>query len=123
MRTAKGEDVYVDKGLLLNQTQKTNSQNDDLEAGKLILQKIQSNIKKGVSLSHSKRQSVDSQGFEEMVRSEGDYGNVGQTPNSKLRSIINTNISNKKLYKLSKSELQRQEQMEKKMGETHEELK
>lgn len=58
-----------------------------------------------------------------MVRSEGDYGNVGQTPNSKLRSIINTNISNKKLYKLSKSELQRQEQMEKKMVETHEELK
>lgn len=55
-----------------------------------------------------------------MVRSEGDYGNVGQTPNSKLRSIINTNISNKKLYKLSKSEQQRQEKIEKEMVETHE---
>lgn len=73
-----GENVYVDKGSLLNQTQKTNPNNDDLEAGKLILMKLQQKTKKGISHSQSKRVSIDSQGFQEMNLSpDGDYGNMG----------------------------------------------
>jgi hypothetical protein len=53
----------------------------------------------------------------------GDYGSPNQPSNSKLRSIINTNISNRKLFiqtnQLTQSEKDQQDLSRKNLEESH----